>query len=262
MANSEEPQAQTATSDSTTATSKKPRLKPSATKTIIRRNSNRVYGVFVDGTSLDRASRRIQRRIDMAALLKSLTSGGTVSLARYYTLLPSEDDSRHRSFLDAVSKAGFEVLVKRLPPKGVNRHVAVDVEMAADIVGFALGSESISNLSLVSASGQFSILSPNSSAQSGRESVRYIAPHVSEEPGSVGSEVGIESQSQALEEKSEERSVVVVCPSRELSYPLALCKHFGADTINADFGKFTSGDLLKSAAKWIDLSDSQTIWKS
>jgi hypothetical protein len=58
-----------------------------------------------------------------------------------------------------------------------------------------------------------------------------------------------------------QRSVVVVCPSRELSYPLGLIKDLGADTTNADFGQFNTGDILKSASKWVDLSDSETIWR-
>jgi len=52
-----------------------------------------------------------------------------------------------------------------------------------------------------------------------------------------------------------------VCPSRELTYPVSLVKELGVDTITADFGQFNTGDLLKSAAKWIDLSDSETIWR-
>jgi hypothetical protein len=42
---------------------------------------------------------------------------------------------------------------------------------------------------------------------------------------------------------------------------MALVKDAGADTTTADFGQFNTGDLLKSAAKWIDLSDSETIWR-
>jgi hypothetical protein len=53
----------------------------------------------------------------------------------------------------------------------------------------------------------------------------------------------------------------VVCPSRELAYPLGLSKEFEVDTTTADFGQFNTGDVLKSAAKWIDLSDSETIWR-
>ncbi|MDZ4786855.1 MAG: hypothetical protein SGJ02_12350, partial [bacterium] len=55
--------------------------------------------------------------------------------------------------------------------------------------------------------------------------------------------------------------ITVVCPSRELAYPISLTKELGIDTATADFGKFNNGDILKSAAKWIDLSDSETIWR-
>ena len=61
--------------------------------------------------------------------------------------------------------------------------------------------------------------------------------------------------------KTAPRSIVVVCPSRELAYPLSLVKDIAADTTSADFGQFNTGDILKSAQKWIDLSDSETIWR-
>jgi hypothetical protein len=40
-----------------------------------------------------------------------------------------------------------------------------------------------------------------------------------------------------------------------------MIKDMGADTTTADFGQFNSGDVLKSAATWMDLSDSETIWR-
>jgi hypothetical protein len=61
--------------------------------------------------------------------------------------------------------------------------------------------------------------------------------------------------------KTAPRSIVVVCPTRELAYPISLIKDVAADTTTADFGQFNTGDVLKSAAKWIDLSDSETIWR-
>ena len=63
------------------------------------------------------------------------------------------------------------------------------------------------------------------------------------------------------DQSSIKRIVTIVCPTRELSYSVSLVKEFGVDTITADFGQFNSGDVLKSAAKWIDLSDSETIWR-
>ena len=40
-----------------------------------------------------------------------------------------------------------------------------------------------------------------------------------------------------------------------------IARELGADTVTADFAQFNTGDVLKSAAKWIDLSDSETIWR-
>ena len=58
------------------------------------------------------------------------------------------------------------------------------------------------------------------------------------------------------------RRITVVCPSRDLSYAIARARELNVDTTTADFGNFSGGgDLLRSAAKWIDLSDSETIWR-
>src|SRR5690606_8296126 len=59
---------------------------------------------------------------------------------------PYEDDSRQRAFLDAVRRAGLQVVVKRLPPKGITRQVSVEVEMASDIVAFGLGQNSFEDI--------------------------------------------------------------------------------------------------------------------
>ena len=77
------------------------------------------------------------------------------------------------------------------------------------------------------------------------------------------SENGAESpQKNAVAPASNERrSLVIVCPSRDLAYSISLSKEFGVETTTADFGQFNTGDILKSAAKWIDLSDSETIWR-
>ncbi len=108
-------------------------------KGFVKRQMRRSIGLFIDGTGLDRATRRISRKVDMSSLVRGVTSGSPPVVARYYTLIPFEDDSRHRAFLDAVARAGLTVVVKRLPPKGVTRQVSVDIEMAADMVAFALG---------------------------------------------------------------------------------------------------------------------------
>jgi hypothetical protein len=159
--------------------------------------------------------------------------------------VPYEDDSRQRAFLDAVSRAGLSVIVKRLPPKGINRQVSVDLEMAADIVAFSLGHTTFSR-----ENEYLPVDHPLRSAQS--HSTR-------DDSRSASAESAKDGDPERLEKAS--RSVVVVCPSRELAYPLGLSKEFEVDTTTADFGQFNTGDVLKSAAKWIDLSDSETIWR-
>lgn len=213
-------------------------------KGIVKRTERRVIGLFIDGTGLDRATRRINRKVDMASLVRGVTSGTAPVVARYYTIIPYEDDSRQRAFLDAVARAGLRVVVKRLPPKGVNRQVSVDVEMAADIVAFALGHSSFSTLSEYSTEGGF-----HGDFDSG-------APRPAERPETPRSD-GREDPPA----RPESRIITVVCPSRDLAYPISLVKELGVDTLSADFGKFNAGDVLKSAAKWIDLSDSETIWR-
>ena len=212
-------------------------------KGVLKRKQKREVALFIDGTGLDRATRRLKRKVDLEALVRGVTSGLKPTVCRYYTLIPHEDDSRQRAFLDAVAKAGPSVIVKRLPPKNITRQVSVDVEMAADMIAFGLGKTSFSDLS------------------------EYI-------PEAHGSSTGVmpvakkdepkpSAEDEARENKAEEvsRVVTVVCASRELSYTFALLKELRIETINADFGKFNSGDILKSASKWIDLSDSETIWR-
>ncbi len=220
---------------------------------IVKRKERRIQGLFIDGTGLDRATRRLKKKVDLTRLVRGVTSGINPVVARYYTLIPYEDDSRQRAFLDAVYRAGLQVIVKRLPPKGVNRQVSVDTEMAADIVAFALGHTRFSNLSLYDPNdfqGQGSALPsamPFSEQRDSRDPKR-------DEPKPQAVE-------QAQNDESIQRLVTVVCPSREISYSISLAKELGVDTATADFGKFTGGDILKSAAKWIDLSDSETIWR-
>ena len=218
---------------------------------IVKRRVQRLHGIFVDGTGLDRATRRLNRRVDLAALIRGLTAGAIAEMARYYTIIPFEDDSRHRAFLDAVERAGLSVEVKRLPPKGITRQVTVDVEMAADIVAFASGKSVLRQ--------QFEPVS--SAVPTARPA---IPPGGARRPaadsGPVEDQAGLEV---STHEETPEllRVVTVVCPSRELSYPIAVAKALGADTVSADFGRYKNEDVLKSAAKWVDLSDSETIWK-
>lgn len=224
-------------------------------KGIVKRSVRRVMGVFIDGLGLDRASRRLKRKVELSKLLDGVTSGLVPTVARYYTIIPREDDSRQRSFLDAVERAGLQVVVKRLPPKNVERQVGIEIEMAADLVAFALGAET----------GPAGELSGDLPAPS--LNPKTVAPLPKRRKGdAVPSKEGeaqpaTESENQSASESPIQRVAVIVCPSQELSYPIALIKALGADTVSADFGEFRSNDVLKSAAKWIDLSGSETIWR-
>lgn len=228
-------------------------------KGVVKRKQRRAVGLFIDGTGLDRATRRLKRKIDLPKLVKGVVSGARPIIARYYTLIPYEDDSRQRAYLDAVRRAGLQVLVKRLPPKGVNRQVMVDVEMAADIVAFALGHTEFSSL------GQY-LGEEDQPKKSARQTVplkasQQLAHTPSEnESEESGSENNPQAEPSGVDPNAK-RVITVVCPSKELSYPLSLATELGADTVNADFGQFSTKDVLKSAAKWIDLSDSETIWR-
>ena len=181
--------------------------KKSAVPKIVKRSASREIGVFVDGISLDRAAKRERKRVDFSALLTGVCEGLKPTIAKYYTVIPYEDDSRHRSYLDAVKDAGFEVIVKRLPPKGIDRQVSTDVEMATDLVSFA--------------NGEFT---------SSQDDISLRA--------------------------------VIVCPSRDLSYPFNYLHSKNVDTVSFDFGKFLGSNVLKSANKWVDLSDTDSIWLS
>lgn len=239
-------------------------------KGVVKRSQPRVVGVFIDGTGLDRAARRLHRRVDMAALVRGVSAGLPPIVCRYYTLIPYEDDSRQRAFLDAVSRAGLDVVVKRLPPKGITRQVSVDVQMAADIVAFSLGRKSFvhgenkleehhyQNAPEGVITGgampfrrQKAVTAPTPTVESAPPEDPAATMQLPEQPIAVTTG---ETQANAT------RVVTVVCPSRDLAYPIALAKEYGADTVTADFAQFNMGDVLKSAAKWIDLSDSETIW--
>lgn len=219
----------------------------------IKKREKRVVGLFIDGTGLDRATRRINRKVNMSALVRGVTSGINPIVARYYTLIPYEDDSRQRAFLDAVARAGLSVIVKRLPPKGVTRQVSVDLEMAADIVAFAHGLNSFSRENEYLPSDQ------QSRSSAIHTPAQFMRRQQAEQETLEAPEKAAPAEIPDI--KTAPRSVVVVCPSRELAYPLSLIKDIAADTTTADFGQFNTGDVLKSAQKWIDLSDSETIWR-
>jgi len=205
---------------------------------VLKRKERRVLGLFIDGTGLDRATRRLKRKVDLTRLVRGVTSGSTPVVARYYTLIPYEDDSRQRAFLDAVHRAGLQVIVKRLPPKGITRQVSVDTEMAADIIAFAQGHTKFSNLSTYDPKDFTATGSALPSAMPFMEVKPDMEPLIEEAPEAL---LAPNKQPSV----NIHRIVTVVCPSRELSYPISLAKELGIDT----------------ATKWIDLSDSETIWR-
>ena len=228
-------------------------------KGIVKRTNRRVVGLFIDGTGLDRATRRINRKVDLHGLVRGVTQGLPLIVARYYTLIPYEDDSRQHSFLDAVARAGLSVIVKRLPPKGINRQASVDVEMASDMVAFASG------VTQLTSHAEYLLSHEAESIEASKNGARIgiVAPNRTRKGGSdapPSAERAITSDATSPHDDAE-RIVTVVCPSRDLSYPIAMAKHLGVDTVTADFAQFNAGDILKSAAKWIDLSDSETIWR-
>lgn len=197
-----------------------------ASSDVIKRRSNKALGIFIDGVGLDLASKRLERRIDWSKLVKSISGGINPTVVRYYTLIPHQDDSRQKSFLDSVAKKGIEVVVRRLPPQNVERQASISVEMAADIIAFTSGCNNFSD---------FNLFTP--------DSVSFANP----------------AKTENTLNGDEKRVVTVVCPSREIAYAIGLAKELKADTISADFRQ-ANGDVLKSASKWLDLSDIESIW--
>ena len=233
---------------------KKSSIKIRSDKYSKEHRGNIELGIFVDGTSLDRASRRIFRKINLSSLMKGVSSGLQPAFARYYTIIPFEDDARHLAFLDAVRSSGYEVIVKRLPPKGMSKMVTVDLEMATDIIAFSMGHplfrKKIHTNIPTSEQDESSVDSPDINAE------------VELEDGlnqnlEIGASVDTYKNNEPIE-----RRTVIVCPSKELSYPISLVGQMGVNTTTADFGTFNySSDVLKSATNWIDLTDSPMIFK-
>jgi len=203
---------------------------------IVKRKTRRHMGLFIDATGLDRATRRLERKVDLARLVRGLTSGLKLEIARYYSLIPFEDDARQFAFLDAVERAGVEVITKRLPPKGVKRQVSMDVHVATDMISYAFG--------------HFAQTAEQLETKAVGNSPAGIV---------VSSEVPVEAPVKA--EKDIRRCLTVVCPSRELSYAIYMCSKFGIETSLADFGLYGQSDGWKGVERWIDLSTSETIWR-
>lgn len=212
-------------------------------KGVVKRTERQALGIFVDGTGLDRAARRLEKKIEMANLLRGVCGGRTPVVARYYTIIPFEDDSRQRAYLDAVSRAGFSVVVKRLPPKNITRQVSVDPDMAADITAFSLGFSEFRRIEEHN----------DTSSKNGVPLYRLKKPTESDSQEETASEAPTNSDLK--------RVAIIVCPSRDLAYTISLANDIGAETVTADFGQFQGQDILKSASRWIDLSDSETIWR-
>ncbi|MCB0360343.1 MAG: NYN domain-containing protein [Bdellovibrionales bacterium] len=211
---------------------------------VVKRRTRRVVGLFIDGTGLDRATRRLERKVDLSRLVSGLCAGISPAIARYYTLVPHEDDARQFAFLDAVERAGLEVVIKRLPPKGVKRQVSMDVHIAADLVSYASGYFDSKDEENTDEEEAPRVLKLGKAAEDG----------ASEANGSNGSSRG--------KAAAKVRHVaVVVCPTREMSYAIYMCHLQGVETHLADFGLYGASDGWKGVDRWIDLSTSETIWR-
>lgn len=204
---------------------------------LIKRKTKRVVGVFIDSAGLDRATRRLDRKVDLSQLVRGLSGGVNISVGRYYVLIPHEDDARQFAYLDAVERAGLEVITKRLPPKGVKRQVSMDVHMATDIISFAFGHLGSGGASSAAAGDK-----PQTLETTAPESnvIQAPIPKIDRET---------------------KRSIVAVCPSRELSYAMYMANELGAETTLADFGLYGTSSGWKGIDRWIDLSTSETIWR-
>ena len=204
---------------------------------VIKRSRDVAVGIFVDGVSLDRATKRLKRKVGLPELVQGLAAGAEAECCRYYTLVPYEDDSRQRSFLDAVERAGLGVVVKRLPPKNIARQTSIEPELVTDLMTFALtGSRAFIEGKPVSAEGR-------SVSAEGRPGFRDTNP---------GASAG----------GPRNTAVVLVCPSRDLAYTLPILHNAGVEVTIADFGQPSARELLSGATQWIDLSTAEGIWRS
>jgi len=205
-------------------------------KGIVKRRVKRRIGLFIDATGLDRATRRLDRKVELSRLVSGLSSGLPIEVARYYTLIPHEDDARQLSFLDAVERAGLEVITKRLPPKGVNRQVSMDVHIATDVLKFAFGKFESEKIEKPVAPPSYQLLSEEPESEPVKSSIIKAASEI-------------------------KRVGIIVCPSREISYGLHTAYEQGLETVLADFGLFGQSDGWRGVDRWIDLSTSETIWR-
>jgi len=206
---------------------------------VVKRKQKRRIGLFIDATGLDRATRRLERKVDLSRLVSGLTSGLKIEIARYYCLIPYEDDARQFAFLDAVERAGIEVITKRLPPKGVKRQVSMDVHMATDLMSYSIGYFSEEKRKAKEAEQQ-ALVGNAESVDTGESKIIKATPKNAPDV---------------------KRLAVVVCPSREMSYAIFTAGENGVETSLADFGLYGSSDGWKGVDRWVDLSTSETIWR-
>ncbi len=205
---------------------------------VMKRKMKRRMGLFIDATGLDRATRRLERKVDLSRLVSGLTSGIKLEVARYYCLIPHEDDARQFAFLDAVERAGIEVITKRLPPKGVKRQVSMDVHIASDIISFCYGH-----------------------FEKKEELAKAVPDQTVQQASGAAAEGAAPEPAVKAVARPVQRIVTAVCPSRELSYALYVASQLGAETSLADFGLYGASDGWKGVERWIDLSTSETIWR-
>ncbi len=208
---------------------------------VVKRKTKRRVGLFIDATGLDRATRRLERKVDLSRLVSGLTSGVKIEVARYYCLIPYEDDARQFAFLDAVERAGIEVITKRLPPKGVKRQVSMDVHIASDLLNFSFGAYEHGVPSANADQAEEAEKRGNAENVSSPETKTIVAKKAGSSPI--------------------KRIATIVCPSRELSYAIFSSSQLGVETSLADFGLYGSSDGWKGVDRWIDLSTSETIWR-
>jgi hypothetical protein len=219
---------------------------------IVKRKTKRHMGLFIDATGLDRATRRLDRKVDLSRLVQGITSGAKLEVARYYALIPYEDDARQFAFLDAVERAGVEVITKRLPPKGVKRQVSMDVHIATDMVSFCHGAFA----NKASVKDEKAIANGSPLPTGAKPTSTLVSPDG--EPLKSSETALIRP---AAPDPNIKRMVTVVCPSREISYALYMCTQLGGETSLADFGLYGSSDGWKGVDRWVDLSTSETIWR-
>ncbi|MCC6932657.1 MAG: hypothetical protein IT292_05320 [Deltaproteobacteria bacterium] len=207
---------------------------------VIKRKQKRKLGLFIDGVGLDRATRRIDKRIDLTKLVSSLTNGLEPEIARYYTLIPHEDDARQLAFLDAVQRAGLEVVVKRLPPKNVKRQVAMDVHISCDLIGYSMG--------------VFQDVNKQKEANSG--GTQQFGSIIMEEH-----EKTLSLNLNAQRDSGVKRIAAIVCPTRELTYAIYMSHLLEVETSLVDFGLYGQSEGWRGIDHWVDLSTSETIWR-